>query len=135
ENMLPALFHRSSPPVRALVVRISKVQCAIRSYPDIVRSIQQLSLKFFNHDFHFAIGADLPEFVLLIRASPEVSGAIKAETIGPAARFKESRELSFDTPLVNSVVRLIGKKDVAISVRCRSFRKRKTIRQLLHLRV
>ena len=54
--------------------------------------------------------------VVLIRAGPKISSAVKGKAVGAAAGLKESREFAFGAPFEDAVVGLVGEEDVALGI-------------------
>src|SRR5262249_1350153 len=108
-----------------------KVETAIRTYPDVVGTVQQLALVILDDDGHLLSRVNAPQLILLVRTGPEVALAIEAQTVRPPAWLQERGQLAIGAPLQNSVIGLVGEVDVALRVRRRPFRELEVVGQFL----
>jgi len=81
-------------------------------------------LQIFQPQRQAHLGQDNPPRPL-VGARPKIPLAIKRKAIGAATRFHEGGELAIDAPFENSIIRLIGKEHVSLSIGSRAFGKNK----------
>ncbi len=91
--------------------------------PDVVGSIELLTLVGIEENFVFAVCVDLPHLILFIGTCNQLAIWGKEHSIAATCRLQELRDLSIKVDLQDPIVRLIGKEDIPLRIDGRPFRK------------
>ena len=121
-------------PPRALVKRIGDIHATIRRYPHVVRAVEIFALIVFDEHGCFFIGGNGPQLVFPVGAGNQVALPIEIHAVGATGGSQERGELAIHVPFHDAIIRLVGKKDVAIGVARRTFGELKMSGQLFEFR-